>query len=597
MMRLALLSGCTAAVACLVLFVAPASAVTLAEAMSAYRANRVAEAERGLAEVAADRSATAEDRATAARELGRIDWLIRGETDATATAMAGAQTGAERCRALLLALRVYREANDPVTALDAVETNRGECAEDEAETMRVALARAHILAARLSPEDAAAHLSSAYEELSALRPISARAPSVAGTQLSLALAQRDPAGALAAWRNYFWLDDGDAPQALTEYAGRAATVFSAGLASSAFETDRAALVDMLIRAGFADYARALAGAMSENIVWTRARAYFAFRDTVRDSTLRANRLMASGEPAALYEGEITAALLALMQAAGLTGDPQQALRDAYGLYGTVGETSGYPSLHGGHLVQDEAMSVAQYSRSGALRFIVIDNMIANGFESWLWDGWAQAGGWATDDGAIVQVRSAYTGGPLQMLQRARPGAARDRVLADIASLAATERASLGRDGVGELPSTSERLELQAIDQMAARTGGDDAAFVAEAWRAVVHYSITLHEGRHALDKAEGTFSSETLEFRAKLSQIALSETPRLGLSNVAGGAQPDTPHGNANRRVLQGFRAWMRRHRSEIAGFDRSLPALMQLHLLTDDQIRAAASSIDPWAR
>lgn len=595
-MRLPLLSGCTAAVAGFVLFVTPASAVTLAEALSAYRANRVAEAERSLAEVASDRAATAEDRATAARELGRIDWLIRGETGATAAALAGVQTGAERCRALLLALRVYREANEPRTALDAVQANRGECAEDEVETMRVALARTHILAARLSPQDAAAHLSAAMGELSALRPISARAPSVAATQFSLALAQRDADGAFAAWRNYFWLDDDDTPQALSAYAGRATAVFTTGLAPSASESDRAALVDMLIRAGFADDARVLAGAMSDNAIWTSARAYFAFRDAVRDSTLRANREMANGGRATFYEREIVAAVNALMQAAGLSGDPQQALRDAYGLFGTVGEASNYPSLHGGHLVQDEAMSVAQYGRSGALRFIVIDNMIANGFESWLWDGWAQAGGWANDDG-IVQVRSAYTGGPLQMLQRSRPGAARDRMVAGIEALAATEHTALGRDGVAELPSTSDRLELQAIDQIAARTGGDDAAFIAEAWRATVHYSITLHEGRHALDNAEGNFSSETLEFRAKLSQIALSDTPRLGLANVAGGAQPDTPHGNANRRVLEGFRRWMRSHRDEIAGFDPSRPTLTQLHLLTDDQIRAAARSIDPWAR
>lgn len=597
MMRLITLSGCTAAAfAAVSLLASPAAAVTLTEALSAYRANRVAEAERGLAEIASDPAAGAEDRAAALRELGRIDWLVRGETDAAAAALASAQTGADRCRAVLMALRVYREAGEPRVALDAALTARGECAPDEAEAMRVALARAYIEAARLSPGDAAEHLLAAADELGGLRAIAARAPTVAAAQLSLAIAQRDAAGAFAAWRNYFWLDDGDAPQAMAAYAGRVETLLTTGLATSASEAERAALVDMLIRAGFARDARALAGAMSNDAVWTRAHAYFAFYSAVQDATLRANRLMARGQGADRYEQEITTAMEVLMQAAGLTGDPREALREAYGLYGTIGETSGYPSLHGGHLVQDEALSVAQYGRSGELRFIVIDNMLANGFESWLWDGWAQAGGWATDDGAIVQVRSAYTGGPLQMLQRARPGPTRDRALADMESSAATERATLGRDGVGELPSTSERLELQAIDQIAARAGADDAAFIAEAWRATVHYSITLHEGRHALDKADRNYSSENLEFRAKLSQIALSDTPRLGLANVAGGTHADTPHGNANRRVLAGFRTWMRRHRAEIAGFDLALPTLMQLHLLTDDQIRTAAQSLDPWA-
>jgi hypothetical protein len=59
----------------------------------------------------------------------------------------------------------------------------------------------------------------------------------------------------------------------------------------------------------------------------------------------------------------------------------------------------------------------------------------------------------------------------------------------------------------------------------------------------------------------------------------------------------DTPHGNANRRILEGYRRWVRRHAREIAGFDTNTPTLTQLHLLSDDQIRAAARSMDPWAQ
>jgi hypothetical protein len=40
----------------------------------------------------------------------------------------------------------------------------------------------------------------------------------------------------------------------------------------------------------------------------------------------------------------------------------------------------------------------------------------------------------------------------------------------------------------------------------------------------------------------------------------------------------------------------MRRHRRQIAGFDRRQPGLGQLHRLTDAQIVAAARSLDPWA-
>jgi hypothetical protein len=285
-----------------------------------------------------------------------------------------------------------------------------------------------------------------------------------------------------------------------------------------------------------------------------------------------------------------------MREAALTGDPASAIGQTFGLYGSLGETSGYPSLHAGHLVQDERIAVAQYGRTDTLRFVVIDNMISNGFESWLWDGWAEAGGWANDE-AIVQVRSAYTPGPLRALRRVRPGVARDRFLAEIERDVSAERAALGSDGVAQLTATASRLELQAADQIAARTMSD-AAFVEEYWRAVIEYSITLHEGRHVLDGQERRkLSGRDLEYRAKLSQIALSGDPRLGLANVVGQTIGDTPHGRANRSILEGYRTWMRRHRDEIAGFDRNAPSLSQLHLLTDEQIRAVARSLDPWAQ
>lgn len=574
-----------------------AHAATLAEALSAYRNNRVGEAENMLRAVADDPAASAPDRAAAQREMGRIDWLIRGETDAAAAALAQAQDGEARCHAVLLALRVYREAEAPQTGIDHAAQSRGACTEAAADDMRVAIARARMAQASLAPAQAAQHLAAAAAELGAIDPSARRVPSVASANLALALMQRDAAAAFAAWRDYFWLEDSDAPQALGAEAGRVGARFNAGLAVNAAEADRIALVDLLIRVGFADDARLLAGVMSEAPAWRSARAHFTFHAAVRDATVRANREMADGGRAPWYMDAVQTATGALMEGAGLSGDPRVALRNAYGMYGTLGETSSYPSLHGGHLVRDETISIAQYGRSGELRFIVIDNMLSNGFESWLWDGWAEAGGWATDDGAIVQVRSAYTDGPLNALRRSRPGAERERFLAEIERNAPAELAALGRDGIAELPATGDRLELQAIDAIATEAGGDDAAFVSAYWDGVVGYSIVLHEGRHALDKASERHSTLDLEYRAKLSQIALSAHPRLGLANVAGATIGATPHGRANRRVLEGYRAWMRRHRAEIAGFDRAQPTLSQLHLLTDAQIRAIAASLDPWAR
>lgn len=585
-------------------FGAPASAVTLAESLNAYRNNRVAEAELMLAEVAGDSAASVQDRTAALRELGRIDGLVRGESDAIAAAMAQTPEGEEQCATAAIALRVFREAGQPAAPLIYADAARATCTPDAAETLRVESARSHIAIAAADLTARAMHLAAAVADLSGVSESARGAPAVAGARFALAMARRDSAAAFAAWRDYYWLTESDAPQALRAYFGRVMSIFNAGLTPNPRDSDALMMIEMLIRAGFtADAQRyaaeiGIASRAADDAAWLRAAAYFAFDDSVRAAGLRANREIAGGGRAAWYADEIRAAMGRLMQAAGLEGDPRAALAEGFGVYGTLGETGGYPSLHGGHLVQEESIAVSQYGRGGEVRFVVIDHMLSNGYESWLWDGWAEAGGWSSDGATIVQVRSAYTDGPLSALRRTRPGPTRERFLADIERAVLEERTALGRDGVAQLPATANRLLLQAWEQIAARAGGDDSAFIAEVWRATNQTSIESHEGRHALDNiAQPGLSGNLLEYRAKLSQIIFADYPRLGLASVADGVQNGGSHGYGNRRVLQGYRRWMRRHAGEIAAFDPRAPALSQLHLLTDDQIRAAARSLDPWAR
>lgn len=583
-----------------------AQAATLAEALSAYRDNQVADAEGQLGAVADDPAATAADRAAALRELGRIDGLVRGETDAIAVAMAQTPSGEEACDTAAVALRVYRDIGQAATPLAYAEAAASSCAPNAAETLRIEAARSHLALAASDSVHRAEHLAAAAVQLTGVAASARGVPEVASTRFALAMLQRNADAAFNAWRDYYWLTNTDAPQALGAYAGRVQAIFAAGLASNVSDADALVLTAMLTRAGFTADARqyatdlSLASRAPQNPEWRRIESFLNFDAAVRAITLRANREIAGGGRAAWYGDEIRGAMGQLLQSSNLTAgdDPTAMLAEHFGIYGTVGETSGYPSLHGGHLVQRERLPVTQYGRSGEVEFIVIDHMLSNGYESWLWDGWAEAGGWSSDGNTIVQVRSAYTGGPLTALRVARPGATRERFMARLEREAAEERAALGRDGVAQLPATSDRLDLQGWTQIAERTGVDDEAFIAELWRATNQYSITSHEGRHALDNAnQRGLSGAQLEFRAKLSQIIFADYPRLGLASIAGGAHNATPHGVGNRRVLEGYRRWMRAHRDEIAGFDRTAPTLSQLDKLTDAQIVAAARSLDPWAR
>jgi hypothetical protein len=55
-------------------------------------------------------------------------------------------------------------------------------------------------------------------------------------------------------------------------------------------------------------------------------------------------------------------------------------------------------------------------------------------------------------------------------------------------------------------------------------------------------------------------------------------------------------HGLANARIMKGLAAWMEAHAREIPGLDASRPLLPQFDRLTDEQMREAFRSMDPWA-
>jgi len=52
----------------------------------------------------------------------------------------------------------------------------------------------------------------------------------------------------------------------------------------------------------------------------------------------------------------------------------------------------------------------------------------------------------------------------------------------------------------------------------------------------------------------------------------------------------------ANARIMKGLLTWMHAHQGEIAELDSARPLLPQFDRLTDEQMRAAFRSMDPWA-
>jgi hypothetical protein len=159
-------------------------------------------------------------------------------------------------------------------------------------------------------------------------------------------------------------------------------------------------------------------------------------------------------------------------------------------------------------------------------------------------------------------------------------------------------------GLADLPGLERRLGLQTVDQIiadmkAAGQEADDAnAFLERYWKTIIDATITIHEGRHALDQKQyqgpKALTSEELEFRAKLSELEFSEYPRLDLGRMVNGQiGGDSSHGKANTRILKELKGWIEAKSRTVEGLDSNKPLLPQAYKLTDTQIREFACSLD----
>jgi hypothetical protein len=590
---------------------APAGAATLLDAQSLYDRNRIADARAAFAAIAADAAATSEDRSEAERQLARIAWLVDGKLGDAVTHLERAQgLGSKPCSTAARLARYLREGGQPEVALSRQAALVAACTGDaEADDLRTHLIRARLdLAARGGP-DRPRLLGEAMADGRAI--VDRTHVAGARARLQAASLAGDAAEALKAWTDFFWLEEGqDAPSALVPLGAPAR--FREGLAANATSGARLRLAELLLRAGFAEESERFmagfqpaAGNAGEAALWRKLQAYWAEMHKLEAEVLRVNRALARGarKESLSLDPAAKSAAAALMKAAGESGDPPAALLRAYGIVATAGTTSGYPSIHMGHVIEDHDDRVTQYGKSADIRFRAIDNMAANGFESWLWDGSAMVGGWA-GDGVIVHVRPGYVHSPMTAFRLTYDSPQRRERIARQAKRAAEDIADLKARPVATLEGLNDRLQLQLVDQIwsSARSRGKSDAdvkrlFLAEYSRANLDQSIRVHEGRHAIDNALGQTDQSVLEYQAKLAELALTAYPRMALHNMNRSLEGDGPHDRAGARVFGEYRKWIEAHPGEVLGFDPAVPALAQLDKLTDGQIREIARSLDPLAR
>lgn len=589
---------------------------TFEEARSVYFSGDVPRAE-ALYRTLAEHPATSPgDRASAIRELARIAWLVDGE-DAQAVRLLTQSMPADPdpCPAALLLGRILNEGGQSNLVPARLALLKERCAAIEP-GVALQLTRAQILTAAATPPNrrtaAVAAARAAWQEMPELTRSGLEA---ARQRLRIGLLAGDAEAALGGWRDYFWLGDAGAPQAFGDVGPQVIAAFRAGARPGARRADALALASWLVRAGFADEARQLASdhalARSRGSLaaqWRKIDRYLRMREALVAATLSHDRGYARGrrDGGDAYKSDVERIMREAVAGLGRRGAaPMNLMHELWGLYGTpVGDTGGVQSLHLGHTMIDARQEVVQGNRRGSIRFIALDNMIANAFSSWLPDGAFGNGGWATGGHTIIQVRPLYAGSVLRRLATVDEGVARTHFVERMNTLEAEDRRLIAGGRIVFLPGMDLRFVLQAVDGLAAevRAADPDPATFAQRFRTAwsdrsTLCSITFHEGRHVLDQAQFTgaaaLSGAELEYRAKLSEIALCPSPRIIMGAIHDSNLGDGSHGTANLRILTAYARWISEHRSEVAGFDPQVPDFAQLYKLTDDQLRTVAAALD----
>lgn len=265
----------------------------------------------------------------------------------------------------------------------------------------------------------------------------------------------------------------------------------------------------------------------------------------------------------------------------------------------------------GHSVLESEPMVEQYGRKKAMKWIVLDSMMSAGYGNWLARvtgcGVGGVGGWANPPAEFVQIRGDES---LHVWEAMTDPELNRQAKEKMERWTAADDERAKTDPCGYFRGLATRLSIRSNDRLYDRLKAQGlsgvelrTAFLRERERLVNACWLVAHEGRHALDLSERPkgLSDAELEFRAKCSEVAFAPDPLVAVGKGSIFSPDINPsgsgHGLADARIMKGLVAWMEAHAAEIPALERSRPLLPQFDHLTDEQMRAAFRSMDPWAK
>lgn len=265
-----------------------------------------------------------------------------------------------------------------------------------------------------------------------------------------------------------------------------------------------------------------------------------------------------------------------------------------------------------HTIEDDTIQVSQYGYNTDIHYVSLDFMYGNSFDGWfIEDNTARLGGWSSNSNSlIVQMRRAYSDRPLTMWNRITNKDQLDDWKRQIDTLSSNDNQTAIDNEIRYYEGVVNRMRLNACNALLStiRESADNESsikleFLSQFEKLQTQSSILCHEGRHLIDnKFRLVFEPfcKKYEFRAKCSEIVFSDDPyfTLAFSPVYYRyLDANSKHAFGSRLAMSGLADWMEKHASDIEGYNGNKPALLQLDLLSNEQLLSAFYEMDPLSK
>ncbi len=274
----------------------------------------------------------------------------------------------------------------------------------------------------------------------------------------------------------------------------------------------------------------------------------------------------------------------------------------FGARPTEGIVNGYYAYYIGHKVFDESQSVKQYKHRAKLDLITLDNVTGNDYSGWFHDAQRVAG--TANRQQIISYRQAVLQEPVMMWNNLTDPTKREQFTRTLKRLVEQDKQTANTNPYALLPGLRLQIIMDKLQYtydslkgMGLHETEVKFAFI-EHFRTFGAASLVNHEGRHAIDYRIGGFSSNELEYRAKLSEIAFSKEPLVMMAAaVMRQEAAQASHGKANEKLMTDIVKWVEENESQVADFEQGVPHVLQLGKLTDQQVVQIMRFLDPLAK